>query len=298
MSGAVMIVAMRLRDDGMVRVAMMPGTAHANELSIATNARPSSPVAAMIRSMRNAARDKYPTFSSSDRTRNSSMICGTKTSVAPTPPMMPLPTSEASVSFGMCCAWAPSHANPCSTRSCSGAATVKMAWKNRNIVAKNTARPATGCSSTASMRRERVSCPAGMYSAAASTERDHGASCASCVGGLTTGRVQAGTSASRVRMSSTPTPVAAMTARTGTPRARSRAATSRWPPRACSSSIIVRASIVGLPNAIARATKGSERRNVVASATTMSASGAGTPSSRPARASTTTCSSGLTASRL
>ena len=72
MSGAVMIVAMRLRDDGMVRVAMMPGTAHANELSIATNARPSSPVAAMIRSMRNAARDKYPTFSSSDRTRNSS----------------------------------------------------------------------------------------------------------------------------------------------------------------------------------------------------------------------------------
>ena len=50
------IVASRSREDGIVRVAMMPGTAHANEESIATNARPSSPVRAITRSIRNAAR--------------------------------------------------------------------------------------------------------------------------------------------------------------------------------------------------------------------------------------------------
>lgn len=39
MSGADMIVAIRSREDGMVRVAMIPGTAHAVEDSMATKAR-------------------------------------------------------------------------------------------------------------------------------------------------------------------------------------------------------------------------------------------------------------------
>ena len=58
-----MIVAIRSREDGMVRVAMIPGTAHAVEDSMATKARPSRPLRAMIRSIRNAARDMYPTDS-------------------------------------------------------------------------------------------------------------------------------------------------------------------------------------------------------------------------------------------
>ena len=56
-SGAVTMVAIRSRDDGNVRVAMMPGIAQANDESIATKARPSSPVLAITRSIKNAARD-------------------------------------------------------------------------------------------------------------------------------------------------------------------------------------------------------------------------------------------------
>ena len=56
-NGAVTMVAMRSRDDGSVRVAMMPGIAQAYDDSIATKARPSSPVLAITRSIKNAARD-------------------------------------------------------------------------------------------------------------------------------------------------------------------------------------------------------------------------------------------------
>ncbi len=48
------MVANRSRADGSVRVAMMPGTAQATELSIATKARPSSPARPITRSIRNA----------------------------------------------------------------------------------------------------------------------------------------------------------------------------------------------------------------------------------------------------
>src|ERR1700733_10341786 len=56
-NGAVTMVAIRSREDGNVRVAMMPGIAQANDESIATKARPSRPVLAITRSIRKAARD-------------------------------------------------------------------------------------------------------------------------------------------------------------------------------------------------------------------------------------------------
>ena len=52
------MVANRSRADGSVRVAMMPGMAHATELSSATNARPSRPAVDMTRSIRYAARER------------------------------------------------------------------------------------------------------------------------------------------------------------------------------------------------------------------------------------------------
>ena len=55
-NGAVMMVAIRSRDDGSVRVAMIPGIAQANDDSIATKARPSNPAVAITRSIKNAAR--------------------------------------------------------------------------------------------------------------------------------------------------------------------------------------------------------------------------------------------------
>ena len=56
MSGATRIVAKRSRRFSMVRVAMMPGTAHANDDSIGMNDLPESPHQRSRRSIRNAAR--------------------------------------------------------------------------------------------------------------------------------------------------------------------------------------------------------------------------------------------------
>ena len=56
MSGATRMVMSRSRRFSMVRVDMMPGTAHANELSSGMNARPLRPTLAMSRSRMNAAR--------------------------------------------------------------------------------------------------------------------------------------------------------------------------------------------------------------------------------------------------
>ena len=52
MSGATMMVAMRSRTFGMVRVAMMPGTAQAKLDSSGMNARPDRPTLPMRRSRR------------------------------------------------------------------------------------------------------------------------------------------------------------------------------------------------------------------------------------------------------
>src|SRR5882672_812178 len=56
MNGATMIVVSRSRRLSIVRVAMMPGMAQANDDSSGMNARPDSPTLPMIRSMMNAAR--------------------------------------------------------------------------------------------------------------------------------------------------------------------------------------------------------------------------------------------------
>ena len=56
MNGAIMMVVMRSRRLSMVRVAMIPGMAHANDDSSGMNARPESPTRPIRRSMRNAAR--------------------------------------------------------------------------------------------------------------------------------------------------------------------------------------------------------------------------------------------------
>ena len=85
------MVARRSRADGSDRVAMMPGIAQANELSSATNARPSSPALDITRSIRNAARARYPLASSIAISTNNSTICGRNTK---TPPMPPITASD------------------------------------------------------------------------------------------------------------------------------------------------------------------------------------------------------------
>ncbi len=58
MSGAIMMVAMRSRGDGIVRVAMTPGMAHAKLESSGMNARPERPTLPISLSSRNAARGR------------------------------------------------------------------------------------------------------------------------------------------------------------------------------------------------------------------------------------------------
>ena len=153
MSGAASIVATRSLALGSVRVAMIPGIAQAKEDSSATKARPSSPARLMIRSMRKAARDMYPTPSRKAMMRNMMMIWGTKVSTAPTPPMRPSPRSPASSgwdSSSQPCTSCPRAPKPPSTASWKGAAQVKIAWKKMYMMAKNTRDPRTGLSRTLS----------------------------------------------------------------------------------------------------------------------------------------------------
>ena len=56
MNGAIKMVVKRSRRLSIVRVAMMPGIAHAKLESSGMNARPESPTRPMTRSMMNAAR--------------------------------------------------------------------------------------------------------------------------------------------------------------------------------------------------------------------------------------------------
>ncbi len=56
MNGAIMMVAMRSFGFSMVRVAMMPGMAHAKLDSSGTKALPCSPTPRISRSIKNAAR--------------------------------------------------------------------------------------------------------------------------------------------------------------------------------------------------------------------------------------------------
>ena len=56
MKGAIMIVVRRSRRLSMVRVAMMPGIAQANDEISGMNERPESPTRPISRSMMNAAR--------------------------------------------------------------------------------------------------------------------------------------------------------------------------------------------------------------------------------------------------
>ena len=58
MSGAIMMVARRSREEGMVRAAMMPGIAQAKLDSSGMKARPESPTRPMRRSSMNAARGR------------------------------------------------------------------------------------------------------------------------------------------------------------------------------------------------------------------------------------------------
>lgn len=67
----------------------MPGTPQPVAISIGMNDLPERPNLRKIRSITKAIRAIYPQDSRKARNKNSTSICGTKPSTAPTPAMMP-----------------------------------------------------------------------------------------------------------------------------------------------------------------------------------------------------------------
>ncbi len=89
MNVVVMTVIFRSRSFSIVREAMIPGTPHPVPISIGMNDLPDRPNLRNIRSMINAILAIYPHASKNARKMNSTNICGTNPSTAPTPPTMP-----------------------------------------------------------------------------------------------------------------------------------------------------------------------------------------------------------------
>jgi len=85
----VIIVILRSRSFSIVREAITPGTPHPLPISIGMKDLPESPNLRKIRSMINATRAMYPQDSRNARNANSTSICGTKPSTAPTPEITP-----------------------------------------------------------------------------------------------------------------------------------------------------------------------------------------------------------------
>ena len=135
-------------------------------------------------------------------------------------------------------------------------------------------------------------------SAASSTDWPQESMSPGSVGGRTGGRCHRSKDTSCRRTSSMPEPRCATTGATGMPRPVDNVPTSIRPPRAVNSSPMVNASRHGMSSPSTWPINRIERRSVVASATSTTASGGSIPAYVPASRSVTTCSSGLIGSRL
>ena len=227
------------------------------------------------------------------------MICGTKPRTEPTPPISPSETNPASNSLGMRdVASAPSHSKKVLIPSVNGAAQAKITWKKVTMTRAKIAVPTPGWSRIRSTRSVHGLRSPATWTAWAVTESIHPARPSGSLGGSRTGRGQPAGFSSRPRTDSTPRPEVPTAPITSMPRALDSAGMLMLPPPASTSSIIVSTRAVGRPSRNACPTSTSERSKVVASTTSSSASGGGASGFLPSRRSLTTCSSGLTGSRL
>ena len=300
MNGATRIVASRSRGDAIERADMIPGTAHAYDESRATKQRPCRPASPMTRSTTKAARAMYPTSSRKWISAKRITSWGTKISTAPTPAMIPSTARSASTPAGSVSRTnRPRAPNAPSIASIVGPAHAKMLWNSSTITTANTNVPASGCSSTRSTASDRESggvAAAPISRATASTQAKR--SCGSPEGGRTAGLDQSAGCSSKARSSATPMPRLPTTPSTGMPRMRESLSRSSRTPRARTSSIMVTTSAVGRPDWSSSATSPRPRARVVPSATISVASGTASPGRSPLSTRPTTCSSGVSPSRL
>ncbi len=229
------------------------------------------------------------------------MICGRNTRTLPTPEIRPSQTKLRITPSGrIWLARAESASKPAVIRSISGWAPANTAWNIRNSTASSTRTPATGCSSTLSIRPVQVSgrlggrtqafrmrsasqCRVRIPAAEGSFQWGSTAAPASALASIWNER----SSIPRRRVATVPT--------TGMASSRERRSISISSPWRAAMSTMLRASTQGRPTSLSSSTRRSTRRRLVASATQTTTSGGLSPASRPSTASRVTASSGLRA---
>lgn len=206
-----------------------------------------------------------------------------------------------------------------SIQSCMGLASVVVAWNTTNSTARKTRTPITGCSSTRSMRSDKVtwstacmSRPRNMPAVQSSraSARDSAQTLRPSAVFMSASAVAVGSAVSPCG-TGVPSKLAAIASAKALPPSSVRPSiattgmpSSKWDSRSASTpqplrtarSFMVSATTVGSPSSTTIDSRYSDRDSAVASSTTTARSGTGMPD-MPISASTATCSSGLIGAR-
>ncbi|GBD25351.1 hypothetical protein HRbin30_00669 [bacterium HR30] len=237
----------------------------------------------------------YPRSFSKWIKANKITICGKNTSTDPTPVTTPPAQSSVSHPRGRTSRQsAASQVKNPSMASIAGAAHVKMLWKKTSSTKARVINPNSGCSNQRSIRSVRRSGGSSSAPTALQTASTHAKRCtgSSLAGGHVFGWGHRHGSRSRRITWSIPTPRWPTTPTTGMPSWRAKPGMSMRPPRARTSSIMVRTRIIGRRWESSCRTKPRPRRRVVASATATTPSNSASPANLPSSTFSTIRSSG------
>ena len=233
--------------------------------------------------------------------RNRIRICGRNTTTAPTPASTPSLSSERNQPSGRAAASsACSAATPASIQPIGASAQLNTAWNMKNSTAASSRGPASGCSTTASMRCDQaLALPVLVCTATESVRAcfcrartSLGRSCGRAGGVSPMRAASAAPSASRPRRRT------ATVSTTGRSSSAPRRAESMPMPSRAARSIMFSATTSGRPSAFSSSTKRRWLRRLVASTTATIASSGRSPAMRPKMASRVTASSGERGVRL
>ena len=225
-------------------------------------------------------------------------ICGRNTTTEPTPAMIPsVSRSRRKLSGNAPSTHAPSAPAPPSSASVSGAAQANTAWKMTNSSTSRISGPAHGFSNTLSRRSPRWRALEVSYTVAfAMVRASSRLSVASMTGRSACVPICARASAMALFRSSSPRRRTATVSITGTPRACERIVASSLSPSRSAMSIMLSATMVGLPSASTSCANTRCCSRLPASSTSTSTSGSASPGNSPCTTCRVTSSSGLDAS--
>ena len=99
MNGTNIMVILRSRSEGRVRVDIIAGTEQPNPINIGTKLRPDRPMQRNSLSIKKATRAIYPVSSKMERKKNKITITGRKLKTLPTPAMIPSIISDLTIGF-------------------------------------------------------------------------------------------------------------------------------------------------------------------------------------------------------